>query len=150
MGALLGRACRDKGGVSMRTLSKQRLQTLIDWCLLILDQYMDTGHWVFRPPRKSLAKMEKSVTKARQFARKKIRRADVLCSLIGCKVSTIHHMWIDYVLTADVWRFVLWLKECGHEHGYTDWQQQREEIELLLLAQIGKEIKRLGFQLEEL
>lgn len=125
----------------MRTLTVMELNQQIDLCLWRLGVYVDTGRWTYESSVKSLAEAEESLSKARKTAKRKIRR-------LGAKypdiAASINLQWIAYVLTAESWRFVLWLKDRG-----ADLQQQREEIELLLIEQIGTEIKRLGFQLEQ-
>ncbi len=125
----------------MRTLTKKDLQEQIDVCLWRLGVYLDTGHWTHESSAQSLVEAEESLSQARKTAKRKIRR-------FGAKypyMSTFtNRQWISYVLTAASLRFVLWLKD----REYTDLQQQREEIELLLIEQIGTEMKQLGFQLE--
>jgi hypothetical protein len=125
----------------MRTLTEKDLQHHIDLCLWRLGVYINTGRWTYESSATSLAEAEISLSKARKTAKRKIRR-------LGAKhpdsAASINWEWITHLLTAESWWFVLWLKD----RGYTDLHQRREEIELLLLSQIGREIKRLGFQLE--
>ena len=60
--------------------------------------------------------------------------------------QSINWQWIAYVLTAETWRFALWLRD--HHGDAAEGLPQQEEIELLFLSSLGAEIKRLGFQLD--
>ena len=127
----------------MRTLTVNELQQHIDVCLWRLRTYIDTGRWTYESSATSLAEAEESLSGARKIAKRMIRVSAKYPS-IGTS-SNVH--WITYVLTAESWRFVLWLRDdCGY--ACADLQLRREEVELLLLTTIGVEIKRLGFQLD--
>ncbi len=59
--------------------------------------------------------------------------------------QSINWQWIAYVLTAETWRFALWLRDhCGDAAE----SLPQQEIELLFISSLGAEIKRLGFQLD--
>jgi hypothetical protein len=126
---------------SIRTLTKEELQEQINLCLWRLGAYLETGHWTYESSAQSLAEAEELLLQARKTAKRKIR---CLGAMHPHRRQFTNRQWISYVLTAASLRFVLWLKD----REYTDLQQQREDIELLLIEQIGKETKRLGFQLE--
>lgn len=127
--------------VSMRTLTKKDLQEQINVCLWRLGAYLETGHWTYESSAQSLAEAEELLLQARKTAKRKIR---CLGAIYPYMSTLTNRQWISYVLTAALLRFVLW----SEDREYTDLQQQREDIELLLIEQIGKETKRLGFQLE--
>lgn len=128
----------------MRTMTVADLNQQIDLALERLRQCLNTPQSCAWPiSSKSLAEAEELLIKARKKAKRKIRR-------LGAKYpsmsQSINWQWIAYVLTAETWRFALWLRDhCGYT---AEGLRQQEEIELLFLCSLGAEIKRLGFQLE--
>ncbi len=141
LGALLS---RQRKVFFMRTMTIAELNQQIDLALERLRQCLNAPHYCAWPiSSKSLAEAEELLIEARKKAKRKIRR-------LGAKYpsmsQSINWQWISYVLTAETWRFTLWLRD---HHGYAaEGLQQQEEMELLFICSLGAEIKRLGFQLD--
>ena len=128
----------------MRTITVTELNQQIDLALERLRQCRTAPHYCAWPiSSKCLAEAEKLLIEARKKAKRKIRR-------LGAKYpsmsQSINWQWITYVLTAETWRFALWLRD--HRGDAAEGLPQQEEIELLFLSSLGAEVKRLGFQLD--
>lgn len=128
----------------MRTMTVEALKQQIDLCLWRLRYFMNTGKWTYRIKARSLAQAEQLVATSRKQAQRRIRRLDAQCPSVR---QSLTGQWIASVLSAESWRFALWLRDHS-DYAAKDWQQQQEDIELILISNLGKEIKRLGFELD--
>jgi len=128
----------------MRTMTVTELNQQIDLALERLSQCRKAPHYCAWPiSSKCLAEAEELLIEARKKAKRKIRR---LGATYPSMSQSINWQWIAYVLTAETWRFALWLRD--HRGDAAEGLPQQEEIELLFLSSLGAEIKRLGFQLD--
>jgi hypothetical protein len=120
----------------MRTITVSQLNDLIDQTLYCLKHYgVDPKRCPWFPFETSLSldiAMEGQLATARKKARRKIKRLGATSPIETC-------LWLSYVLKVWTLRYVI--------------RQQRaemctqDEVDLLFIAALGTEIKRLGFQL---